>query len=386
MKDVRCDAGTQPTFTTSVNEIVVENAGAVLSNDVYVVLAPNKNSLPSGASHAQFKSSAKTLVLNLFMASGADATLQLPLTGEILAGTIKNLPALPNSVNWNYPAGPGLSAIEINKTSITTSDGNTLSARQYIFLTPENTESTITYRQRTSLSSLLGATIMNDYNSEHGIKRSDDSTPENFFEIKVSTEGYADYKAYACTWILYKSYGFGKVLTNESASEDFNPTEGSTYPFDGSYLYGLSYTYLTPPANTETTFKIPEIKSDGMYLSSSYTSKTPAKYWSGSLNVKIPQTGKAQLLFDCTLTSGTRRIIVKRGEETLDTVLAGTTDTYGAYHVSNTVVIDVEAGDVLEVTNDKYVLFNSMTLLWQPTETEASLATESYASKTSYGN
>lgn len=368
------------TTNSASSEITIENGGSVLSGDIYVALAPDLAA--SGTSYPQFKSSAKTLVLNLFMASGADATLQLPLTGEILAGTIKNLPALPNSVNWNYPAGPGLSAIEINKTSI-----GTHSARTRILLTPENTESTIKYRQRTSLSELLGATIMNDYNSENGIPRSSgNEVPENFFEIKVSTEGYADYKAYACTWILNEGYGFGQKFMAAATSEDFNPTVGSTYPVDGSYLYGLNFTYLTAPVNTETTFKTPSIGSKGMHVTYSSTSGTPAKYWSGSLNVKIPQTGKAQLIFDCLLESGSRTITVSRGGETIDELVTGNSGTYGAYRVVKTDMFEVQADDVLNITVSKTLAFASMTLLWEPEVTEASLATESYAAKTSYGN
>ena len=48
---------------------------------------------------------------------------------------------------------------------------------------------------------------------------------------------------------------------------------------------------------------------------------------------------------------------------------------------------DVSAGDIIELSASKANLrFDSITLLWQPTETEASLTTESYAAKTSYGN
>lgn len=400
LEGIRCDSNPSDLKVTSGKgalEIVIENSGEVISGDVYVVLAPDSGS--AGDTHSQFMSTAKTLVLDLFKASGASASLSLSLTGDILAGTIKNLPAIPETITWDYPAGPGLSAIEINKTSITSTSGSTLGARTRILLTPENTESTITYRSRTSLSSLVESTIMNPYNSTNGILRSDADTPENYLEINVATEDYKDFTAYACVWILNKNYGFGKVLYDDSLKYTTIETEtettkvyelapeiDSTYPTDGSYLYGLSFTYLTAPLNT-SSLNTPRLSSDGLYLYNGSTSTTPSKYWSGTLSIKVPQSGKAKLFFDCNRSKGnSRTITIESGTETKATLETGDSSSAASYAVLSTDSFDVTADDVLVISTSKDVRFDSITLLWEPEETEASLATESYASKTSYGN
>ena len=368
--------------TSAKTTVTVENGGEVLAGDVYVALAPDLE--VAGQSHPLFKSSATSLVLNLFLASGASASLTLPLTGEVVAGTIKNLPSLPTSIDWDYPEGPGISAIEINKTAITSTSGSSLSSRTRILLTPENSESTITYRSRTSLSGLLGSTIMNPYSSTSGILRSDAETPENYLEINVATEGYEDYSAYACTWILNKNYGFGKVLDTEEPTLD--PEVNSTFPTDGSYLYGLSFTYLTAPKNT-SSFNIPRLGSDGLYLYNGSTSNTPSKYWSGTLNIKVPQSGTAKLFFDCNRSKGSSRTItIKSGTETKATLGTGDSSSGVSYAVVSTDSFDVAADDILVISTSKDVAFESITLLWQPTVTEETTSTESYSAKTSYGN
>lgn len=379
IEEIRSDATNTPTPVSKygATEVTIENGGEVLSGDVYVVLAPNKNLNSNEMPHPKFWSTAKTLNLNLFKASGASASLSLPLAGEVLAGTIKNLPSIPENIAWVYPAGPGLSAIEINKTAITSTSGSSLSSKTRILLTPENSESTITYRSRTSLSGLLGSTIMNPYNSTNGILRSDAETPENYLEINVATEGYEDYSAYACTWILNKNYGFGEQFS--AAASTLAPEVGSTYPADGSYLYNLSFVY----DKVGTVNSIPHISSDGFYL---FPSNDNTAYSYGKLRIKVPETGTASLFFDYSVTTNSRSIYIKRGDETLDTIATGKKETYGNYRVVKSDAFDVVADDILEISLSKDVMFYSITLLWQPTVTEASLSTESYSTKTSYGN
>ncbi len=373
----RIDAAYTPAVSTSSSEIIIDNNGEILSGDVYAVLSPDTCTKPSGSSTSLFKSSAKTLTLNLSTPQGATASLQMTLTGEILAGTIKNLPALPTSVNWILPAGPGISAIENNKTSITLEDNTTLSAKSRILLTPENPESVIKYKIRSSLAEAMETTPSHICDAA-GIKRQDAATPDNYLNLRVSTEGYADYNAYACTWILYKQYGFGAAFT--AASSSLTPEVGSTFPADGSYLYNLSFEYET----IGTTSNIPHISSDGFYL---IPSNNNEKYCSGKLHIKAPGTGKARLFFDCALTTNSRTITVTRGDETIDSIATGDKADYDSpYRVVSSEVFDVSADDVLTVSVSGYIIFYSMTLLWEPEVTEASLATESYAAKTSYGN
>ena len=375
--DVRSDAGTQPVAVTNqvATTITVENGGDVLSGDVYVVLAPNANA--GSDPHALFKSTAKTLMLNLSAVTeagtAAAATLKLPLTGEVLAGTIKNLPALPSNVKWNLPTGPGISKIEINKTAIVTETA-TLSDRTRILITPEDPESVIKYRSRANLAE-VEATTPTNICGETGILRQAAETPENYLKLSVSKEGYADYSAYACTWILYKGYGFGKDFDADAST--LNPEVGSRYPSEG-YKYNLSFEYLT----LGTASKIPHISSDGFYL---IPSNSNSKFCFGNLHIQSPGTGRAKLFFDYGVTSNARTLTVKRGETQIASISTGKKETYGSTRVINTDFFDVQAGDDLTVSLSKDVIFYSITLLWEPEETKANLSTESYSAKTSYG-
>ena len=369
------------TTTDASPEITIENGGSVLAGDIYVALAPDLE--VNGGSHPQFKSSAKTLTLSLSTPQGATATLQLPLNGEILAGTIKNLPSLPSTVDWKLQIGPGISSIGVNKEKITT-DSSSHNAYTRILLTPEDSESVIKYKTRTSLSEAM-LTTPNNICGDAGIARQDADTPENYIKLCVSTEGYADYNAYACTWIINKNYGFGKAMYDEMVSS--SPIAGeTTYPTDGSYKYNLNFLYRNAPTNTESTNKIPQINSDGFYL---YPSESSSKtsFWEGVLRVKSPASGSARLIFDSYVSKNTQRVItISRDNTTIEDISTGAKPATSESRIIQSQVFDISVDDILEISVSKTLLFYSITLLWEPTETEASLATESYASKTSYGN
>lgn len=352
-------------------QITIENSGSVLSGDVYVALAPDLE--VAGEGHPQFKSSAKTIVLNLETPQGATATLQMPLTGEVLAGTIKTLPALPTKINWNLLTSPGISKIQINKTDLTVGD-QTYSDRTRILITPEDSESVIKYRSRASLSNVEGTTPTNIC-GEAGILRQDADTPENFLKLVVSTDGYADYNAYACTWILYKNYGFCKDF--DAAAKNLSPEVGSTYP-ENDYLYNLSFEYVSK--TTSNQYNVPQINSSGLYIYAASKS-----YWTGKLHIQAPGTGRAKLFFDYAVTENARSLTVTRGEETIQSLSTGAQSNFGALRVLNTDFFDVQAGDDLTISLSKDVLIYSITLLWEPEVTEAALSTESYSAKTSYG-
>ena len=266
--------------------------------------------------------------------------------------------------------GPGIASISINKENI-----GEYADRKRILVATEDENSVITYRSKSALVDLIPAQLNGEYDVVNGIARQSNNTPENYLKFKISTEGYADYTAYACTWILNNEYGFGKKMSDDANSMD-TPVKGSTYPVDGSYLYNLSFVY--DRLLKESTSKLPQINVSGFFLQ---PSASTSANWVGSLRIMSPASGKAKLFFDCYAGADARTFTIS---------VNGTTTNISSgakgLQILKSEEFNISAGDIIELTATKANLrFDSITLLWEPEETKDNLSTESYSAKTSYG-
>lgn len=353
---------------TNGSPVTVSRSGnSVISGDVYVFIAPGASELIKNEGvfqWTQYSSPAKTIRFDLSTTDGKTATLTLPITGEIKAGTIKNLPAFPTEIAWKLPVGPGIAKIEINKTALNPDDSS-MEEYKRILLTAESPSSTIKYGRSTES---VPGTADNDY-TDTGIER---GCPA-YLKLTVSTEGYSDYTAHAMLWVLNNKYEFGKTFTDAKGS--LNPQPGSVYPETG-YLNALKFTY----SEIGTSNKIPQINYKGMFLSPSSTS-----YCSGTLTFVAPESGKARMFFDCLVSKSTSRTISVsiKGVEVAKVTTSKDTEKDFA-EVEATGEFDVVAGDEITISINKYVLFHSMCMLWEPTPVSAAASNEQISSKSGY--
>lgn len=354
---------------TNGSPVTVSRSGnSVISGDVYVFIAPGASELIKNEGvfqWTQYSSPAKTIRFDLSTTDGKTATLTLPITGEIKAGTIKNLPTFPTEIAWKLPAGPGIAKVEINKTTLNPDDPQPITEYKRILLTAKNASSTIKYGYSTES---VPGTADNDY-TDTGIER---GCPA-YLKFTVSTEGYSDYTAHAMLWVLNNKYEFGKTFTDAAGS--LNPEVGSVYPETG-YQNALKFTY----SEIGTSNKIPQINSKGMFLSPSSTS-----YCSGTVTFVAPETGKARMFFDCLVTKSTSRTISVsiKGVEVAKVTTSKDTEK-DIEEVEVTGEFEVVEGDEITVSINKYVLFHSMCMLWEPTPVSAAASNEQISSKSGY--